>query len=336
MARPFNFTSMNRRKLLKQTGLLGLLGFAPGIRSLSTPVADRHISEGNIVGPSSAIIVPRKRMVRFAHLTDIHMEPELHAAEGLAACLHHLQGQADQPSFIMNGGDCVFDSLKADRDRVNLQWDLWHEVWQKENSLPLEHCIGNHDCWGMGEKSDPLYGKKFALEKMRLDRPYRSFDKGGWHFIVLDSVQPKKDGSWYTMKLDEEQFHWLEQDLAKAPANTPVIVISHVPILSAAVLATAPSHDEQGYSIGSGSMHTDTMQIITLFNRYKNVKLCLSGHIHLAEQVTYDGVTYISNGAVSGNWWKGINHETPNGYAMINLYDDGAFENEYVPYGWTM
>jgi 3',5'-cyclic-AMP phosphodiesterase len=321
---------MNRRNLLKQTGLLGLLGLTPGIRGLAMSSADR-----NIPSAGGTIIAPRKRVVRFAHLTDIHIEPELHAAEGLAACLHHLQGQADRPSFIMSGGDCVFDSLKADRDRVNLQWNLWHEVWQKENSLPIEHCIGNHDCWAMGEKSDPLYGKKFALDKMRLDRPYRSFDKGGWHFIVLDSIQPKQDGSWYTTQLDDEQYHWLEQDLAGTPAGTPVIVVSHVPILSAAVLAVAPSQGEQGYKI-SGAMHSDAARIITLFNKYKNVKLCLSGHIHLAERIVYDGVTYISNGAVSGNWWKGINHETPNGYAMLNLYDDGSFENEYVPYGWTM
>lgn len=316
---------MNRRDLIKQTGLLSLLSL-PGIRSL----AAQHLSVAP--QPSTA----RKRVLRFAHLTDIHIEPELHAAEGLAACLHHLQGQADQPALIINGGDCVFDSLKADRDRVELQWRLWHDVWKQNNSLPIQHCLGNHDIWGMGEHSDPLYGKKFALDRLQVDRAWRSWDKAGWHFIILDSVQPKADGSWYTMKLDEEQYHWLEQDLAATPANTPVIVISHVPILSAAVLATAPSQGEAGYQIGGGSMHTDSARLITLFNQHKNVKLCLSGHIHLAERITYDGVTYISNGAVSGNWWKGINHETANGYAMVNLYDDGSFDNEYIPYGWTM
>lgn len=35
------------------------------------------------------------------------------------------------------------------------------------------------------------------------------------------------------------------------------------------------------------------------------------------------------------NWWKGIHHETANGYGMVNLYDDGSFDNEYVPYGWN-
>ncbi len=50
----------------------------------------------------------------------------------------------------------------------------------------------------------------------------------------------------------------------------------------------------------------------------------------------YNGVTYISNGAVSGNWWKGKRYATQNGYAMVNLYDDGSFNNEYVTYGWNV
>lgn len=309
---------MNRRELLKAAGLLGLLGAVAGSASAGT------------------IAAPKKRVLRFAHLTDVHIEPELRAAEGLAACLHHLQSQKDAPSFIFSGGDSVFDSLKAPRDRVELQWKLWHEVWKKENSLPVEYCIGNHDCWGMGEKSDPLYGKKFALEKMHLDKTYRSWDKAGWHFIVLDSIHPKQDGSWYTIRLDDEQFAWLENDLAVTPAGRPVMIISHAPILSAAVLAVDKEvKDEEGYVLGGGNMHTDAGRIIGLFDRHPNVRLCLSGHIHLNEQVTYNGVTYISNGAVSGNWWKGKHFRTDNGYAMVNLYDDGSFDNEYFSYGWN-
>jgi 3',5'-cyclic AMP phosphodiesterase CpdA len=314
---------MNRRELLKQAGMLGLLGSIPGLRTLAE-------------APATAVRAPKKKVLRFAHLTDVHIEPELRAAEGLAACLHHLQSQKEAPAFIFSGGDSVFDSLGATKERVEVQWKLWHEVWKKENSLPIEYCIGNHDCWGMGEKSDPLYGKKYALEKMHLDKPYRSFDKAGWHFIVLDSIHPKLDGGWYTIRLDEEQFAWLESDLAATPGERPVMVISHAPILSAAVLAVDKQvKDEAGYILGGGNMHTDAARIIGLFDRHPNVRLCLSGHIHLNEQVSYNGVTYISNGAVSGNWWNGKHFRTDNGYALVNLYDDGSFDNEYFTYGWN-
>lgn len=313
---------MNRRQLIKRIGLLGLAG--TGVRALGMEPA------------AAAANKSKKKVLRFAHLTDVHIEPELRAAEGLAACLHHLQSQKETPSFIFSGGDSVFDSLVAKKDRVEAQWKLWHEVFKKENSLPIEYCIGNHDCWGMGEKSDPLYGKKYALEKMQLAKTYRSFDKAGWHFIVLDSIHPKQDGSWYTIRLDEEQYAWLEADLVATPAGTPVMVISHAPILSAAVLAVDKEvKDEAGYILGGGNMHTDAGRIIGLFDKHPNVKLCLSGHIHLNERVTYNDVTYISNGAVSGNWWNGRHFRTDNGYAMVNLYDDGSFDNEYFTYGWN-
>ena len=169
---------------------------------------------------------------------------------------------------------------------------------------------------------------------MHLDKPYRSFDKAGWHFIVLDSIQTKADGAWYTCTLDDEQFNWLEQDLAAHTGN-PVIVVSHVPIVSAAtVVVDNKFKPDQGYVLGLGSMHIDAPRIVELFDKHPNVKLCLSGHIHLYEQIRYNGVTYISNGACSGNWWKGARYRTENGYAMVNLYDDGSFDNEYIPYGW--
>jgi 3',5'-cyclic AMP phosphodiesterase CpdA len=311
---------MDRRSLIKQLGLGALLGSIPGtgiLRAAAAPV------------PTG-----KKRVLRFAHLTDVHMEPELNAPKGLAACLHHIQSQQEKPAFIMNTGDCIFDALKQPRDRVETQWKLWHDVFKSENSLPLEYCIGNHDCWGAGQTNDPLYGKKYALDMMRLEKPYRSFDKAGWHFIVLDSIQTKADGTWYTCNLDDEQFAWLEQDL-KANTTKPVIVFSHVPIVSAATVVVDNKYkDPQGYVLGQASMHTDAARIVSLFDQHPQVKLCMSGHIHLYEQVLYNGVTYISNGAVSGNWWKGIRYRTDNGYAMVNLYEDGTFDNEYVPYGW--
>ncbi len=249
-------TMINRRQLIKQTGLLGLLGSISGFSSFA-----RTNNEP-------------KRVLRFAHLTDVHLEPELLAPEGFAKCLHHVQNQKDHPAFIMSGGDSIFDALKQPKDRVETQWKLWENILAQDNSLPVEYCIGNHDCWGFGQKQDPLYGKKYAQEKMNLDMPYYSFDKAGWHFIVLDSIQPKSDGSWYHCLLDEAQYDWLKKDLSATPATTPVIVVSHVPIVSAAtvVVDNKMKGDPQGYVLGMGSMHTDAARIIEVFDQHPNVK----------------------------------------------------------------
>jgi 3',5'-cyclic-AMP phosphodiesterase len=50
-------------------------------------------------------------------------------------------------------------------------------------------------------------------------------------------------------------------------------------------------------------VHIDARRIVELFHQHKNVKLCLSGHIHLFDRVLYNGVTYICDGAVCGRWW---------------------------------
>jgi 3',5'-cyclic-AMP phosphodiesterase len=79
-------------------------------------------------------------------------------------------------------------------------------------------------------------------------------------------------------------------------------------------------------------MHADARRIKDLFLKHPNVKLCLSGHIHLRDSLEYNGVTYACNGAVCGNWWQGNYQETKPGYAIVDLWNDGTHKIEYVTY----
>jgi Icc protein len=106
--------------------------------------------------------------------------------------------------------------------------------------------------------------------------------------------------------------------------------MSHIPILTATLMIE--DNIVNKWEMLGGDMHTDTAKIIRLLHQHPNVKLCLSGHIHLRDKVTYNGVTYICNGAVSGAWWKGNKRETAPGYGLIDLYADGRFEEQYVNY----
>jgi hypothetical protein len=49
-----------------------------------------------------------------------------------------------------------------------------------------------------------------------------------------------------------------------------------------------------------------------------------------------DGVTYVCDGAVSGAWWKGPKERCAEGYGLFDLFDDGSFKHQYVPYGWKI
>ena len=121
--------------------------------------------------------------------------------------------------------------------------------------------------------------------------------------------------------------------LRDTPASTPVLVLSHIPILSASAILWAS--DERGnFEISGSLMHTDCVKLKDLFAKHPNVKLCISGHLHLLDRVDYNGVTYLCNGAVSGNWWNGRHKDCDEGYAVLDLYDDGSFDHEYVKYGW--
>lgn len=275
--------------------------------------------------------------IRFVFLSDIHVKPGAIPEAGMAKAFHHVQSLKKAVDFIVNGGDCIMDSLEADKASTQTQWDLYHSILKKENSLQVYHCIGNHDVWGWMLKperpeSDRLYGKQWAVEALEMPRRYYSFTKNKWHFIVLDSTQLNPAGG-YIAYIDNEQLDWLKQELA-ANTDKHVCIISHIPILSICAGLFFDRNEENGdLRILRNLMHSDFFVLKKLFLQYPNIRLCLSGHIHLQDEVDYLGIKYYCNGAISGNWWKGPFREFDPAYAVFELYDDGRSAREIVNYG---
>lgn len=288
-----------------------------------------------------AIAAERKgtggRVLRIAHLTDTHIQPELRAHEGLAACLKHVNALEDKPDLIVTGGDHIFDSMATSEARAREQWDLWTKVLRDENGIPVESCLGNHDVWGWTKSksgvtgAEPMYGKRWAVDALGMGGRYRAATRAGWRIIFLDSVFP--NGESYIAKLDDEQLEWLKGELA-ASAGMRVLVVSHIPIFSVAVLEFGGKEERTENRVPAGLMHVDAGRLHAMFVKHGNVRACLSGHLHLVDRCEYDGVSYLCNGAVSGNWWKGRHRRCDEGYALVDLYDDGRVEREYVVYGW--
>jgi predicted MPP superfamily phosphohydrolase len=308
------------------------------------------VAAAAVASPSTAATPPSRRL-RIAHLTDIHLQPELQAARGLAACFAHVQGRPAMaggdapdgaaPDLIISGGDTIMDAFDADMARTKLQWELWRKVKADHCGIEMHSVVGNHDVWGWGrakagtDGTEPLYGKRWVCDEFGRDLPYTSFDRGGWHIVLLDSVFPHEQS--YIGRIDDAQWDWLERDLAAVAPATPVIIFSHMPILSATPLAVAgPSAPGASVIQVPGSrIHVDGDRFQTLFAGRRNIKACASGHMHLIEQIDYQGVRYLCNGAVSAGWWKGRNRDTDFGYAVVDLFDDGTAERRYVRYGWT-
>ncbi len=264
---------------------------------------------------------------RFIHFTDIHVQPELNAARGYAQAIHHMNQH--RAEFALSGGDLVFDVLRASRDRCERLWKLYTSLSERLE-IPLWNVMGNHDNFGLQNSaispSEPGYGKQKYLDSLGLERSYYSFDHRGWHFIVLDSILPVKGG--WAARLDDEQMAWLKEDL-KSKGDRPAVVALHVPVVT--FFSQIVDGPEKGNPPGRAM--ADAKELRELFEAH-NVKLVLQGHVHIRERFEYNGVTYITSGAVSGSWWNGPRFGHPEGYAVVEIEGDG-FTWTYHTFGWV-
>jgi len=262
----------------------------------------------------------------FIFITDTHIERELNAAVGCAMCFK--KARSIPADFVIQGGDHTFDLAAADRSRAMALFDLYTETEQKLG-LKVYHTLGNHDVFGIVPQSgvatsDPLYAKK--LYQDRLGATYYSFDHKGYHFIVLDSIQPTADRSWEAA-IDVRQLEWLKKDLAGVPARVPVILAVHVPLVTGATSYGPP------YA-GKYNQHSvdNAYEVLALFSSHRVIAV-LQGHWHMNEVVTFRGTPYVTCGAVSGNWWHGTRWGTPEGFTVVSLRN-GRITWRYETYGF--
>jgi predicted phosphodiesterase len=73
-------------------------------------------------------------------------------------------------------------------------------------------------------------------------------------------------------------------------------------------------------------------EVLALFEGH-NVIGVLQGHTHINENVEYKGINYITSGAISGNWWKGVRMGTPEGFTVVNIAN-GKMTTHYETYGF--
>lgn len=278
-----------------------------------------------------------KKSLRFAFISDIHIKKGEMPEAGMAKALQHINQLKPKVGFIINGGDAIMDALAATKESAQSQWALYQQIMARENSLPVYGCIGNHDVYGWfqktSDKTDPFYGKDWAVKELKMPDRYYHFNKGDWNFIVLDSTQLNPAGG-YIAKIDEEQLVWLSNKLAEISLKQHICIVSHIPILSiCAGLYFNKTEANGDLLIKRNLMHTDFFALKAMFTKYPNIKACLSGHIHLQDEVKYHGIEYYCNGAICGNWWNGAFHEFDPAYAVFDFYNDGTVKREIVKYG---
>lgn len=322
---------LSRRQFTKALGVgVGLT--ATGI----LPAADisQDGSKSNVPPPASEL-----RPMRVLHISDMHVQRALEGDKGFAQALIHAKAHGGPIDWVLNTGDCVFEGMTVDKNTTQENWDLWRGVMKTHCTWPVEHVVGNHDIYGWdlvksgAKKNDPDFGKNLALKELALPDPCRVFDKSGWRFIVLDTVQQRKDT--FTCRSADKQYEWFKEQLAKAPKDMPVCVVTHVPILSVAagLYLNRPEHEE-GLFTPFFLQCTDAKRLSDAISASGKVKVCLAGHTHMVERVDYKGTAYITHGAISGNKWGGSTQGFATTYGVVEFFPDGRFNSYPIAFDW--
>lgn len=154
---------MKRRELIKY------LGLTAGTVALSGSASILSTSEQNI---------KKKRVLRIAHITDVHIRPEENAPERFVKCLEEIKKH--KIDFFLNGGDSIFaaDYDNIIRERVNELWEIWKDTTNSISNFEMHSCLGNHDMWWAApDKKDPMYGKDYVVKQLGISNRYYSFNK---------------------------------------------------------------------------------------------------------------------------------------------------------------
>ncbi|MBD0400383.1 metallophosphoesterase [Flammeovirga sp. EKP202] len=287
--------AINRRTFLRLSATT--LSAAPFL-SFNTIIAEKPLLQFGMMTDSHFADCP-SRGIRFFH----------ESKEKMQECVDLMNKR--KVDFMIHLGD-LKDEGKPAVESETLQYLQEIERVYAQFSGPRYHAIGNHDLDSISKKQFLDHIENTGISK---DKSYYSFDKQGFHFIVLDANY-LKDGTdhghrnfhWEDTQLSTEEWQWLQRDLLN---NTlPTIVFLHHTL-----------HDvgEKGkkYHV------TDSHKIRKLLEESGNVLAVFQGHYHQEKYQKINGIHYYVLKAMVDYSGK-----KNNSYAIVKLYKNGVLEIE--------
>ena len=140
---------------------------------------------------------------------------------------------------------------------------------------------------------------------------------------MLNSLDVTNDKR-YKGYVNDVQMEWLENELINLDKTIPIVLVTHIPLISA----------WQFVNGGSRTVDNST-EVFQLFNDH-NLKLVLQGHIHWKEHgFINDRFHFITGGSIAGNGWKGRRHNTKEGFVHVKVNGE-EISWEYVDHGWQV
>jgi len=213
--------------------------------------------------------------IRIGLCTDVHLATMHDSKYRLTTFIDSMK--IAKPDFIIELGD--FETPKKG-------FAAFFDIW---DSFPGDkyHVIGNHEM-------DDGISRQTALENRRMPKSYYSFNKNGFHFIVLDGNDPINPGKkGYKQFIGPEQIAWLKNDLEKT--EFPVVIFSHQG------LSHFQGADEE-YGVENYTQVELILETYNLKNPSRKVIACFNGHTHNDNAEQINGIWYITITSMSYHW----------------------------------
>jgi 3',5'-cyclic AMP phosphodiesterase CpdA len=215
-------------------------------------------------------------------VTDLHFGPEArfggklrkmtHLASGFARDFVRRMNDEVRPDLVVNLGDDIEDeSREADLARYGECQAILRGA-----RAPLVNVAGNHDTINLNRDDlNAFWGRSGPL--------HYSFDTGGWHFVVLHTLE-KKD---VEIRVPAPQIEWLRADLAASSA--PVVVFMHHS-------ASEQRLDDSRWWPGRShlALVKEREELRHLFETSGRVRLVINGHLHWNHLDVIRGIPYVT------------------------------------------
>ncbi len=268
--------------------------------------------------------------LRLVFYTDVHARTEWDTPVAMEMTARSINEQS--ADLVLAGGDLITDGYQSSASIVEPRWDAYMSVLHDQIKPRVEAMLGNHDLVAV----QPDDGSKPAdeprgsfLSRMKLDRTYRSVDAGGYRIFILDSIEITSDDLKYRGYINQLQVDWLEDELSRTDEVTPIILMSHLPLMTGFFMATKAATEPAP----ANRVVVNNREVLNLFAKH-NLMLVLQGHLHVDEMLRWGRTTFITGGAVCAQYWRGPWHGTQEGYGVLTLRKDRV-DWQYVDIGWN-
>lgn len=220
----------------------------------------------------------KKGTLKFAIASDFHAQDIPDGKERVLSFIR--TANEEDVDFIIELGDfCRLDSMGQE---ILAGWNSY-----KGDKY---HVIGNHDM--------DNYDYKEYTKGMKMPGRYYSFDKGDFHFIVLDGNNVFDGQKYYHYAkanyfvdakrrayIDPEQMEWLKKDLAATEKKCVLF-----------------SHQSIDTFMNNGADVRRILEDENVRSGFKKIVLAFSGHNHSNYTKEINGITYMQINSASYVW----------------------------------